>query len=227
MEQNLNGAAESQGAQDTQVDGANTQESGQQAVDPSEERFSSLNSTVSELAELVRSQQAQLAQFTKVLTPQPKQYTQEELAQNPALLVRHELNQFKQEARIETQKQYWDEKAKTEFPVNDPKFKKALEAEWADLNESGFNNPKSLYKACENAALKLGVKNKTATQATQTTSTQTVETSTQGGNRAMFNKPKYDMNHNSVKMYQMMYPNDKKGAEALAKQIAESASKRR
>lgn len=139
------------------------------AADAADDKVSKLESIVERLAR----QQAETLTALKAAQAEkakPKQLTKDELIQkwqdSPVevleSVIEAKLEKSTKRIEVDAQKTYWDQKAQSEFPTNDPKFRAAMEQAWIDLTEDGYDtsNPKALYRACKDAALQLGVKGK-------------------------------------------------------------------
>lgn len=133
----------------------------------SDNRIEELQAQISQMAEQIAAIPTQLQELSK---PKPQQLTPEQQQQlwqqdpNAALsnVLDQKMGKLKNDLQIEHQRQYWDDKAKQEFPVNDPKFKAQLKKEWEELRNDGLdpNSPRAVYRAAKNAALVMGIKEK-------------------------------------------------------------------
>lgn len=79
------------------------------------------------------------------------------------------------QSRDLTERSQWDQKAKNDFPINDPKFQREFAKGFEDFISSGGNrdHPRCVYHVAKQTAQRLGVKrNQTQTERGQTTDNQ-------------------------------------------------------
>lgn len=77
----------------------------------------------------------------------------------------------------------WDDRARKEFPISDPKFEAQFNKEWASFQGAGgnINHPRALHKVCSDTARHLGLGSKKTTRRDPTSDEPTGETPTSAG----------------------------------------------
>lgn len=219
-----------QGQESAQVDNQMTEDVSAEAGHQEANEISQLKSTIAEMKELLAQQTGRFSQLEETLKPKPRQLSSEEKAalmqENPAAAVEAIIEEKfgGLTGKIESQldKKYWDEKAKTEYPVNDPKFKTELQRVWQDLVSAGLDpaHPRAIYKAAELTARQLGGGVKKADVKTYQTAEGTREFA------APKAKPKVSENDPRVVAYKM-FTNDPKKILEFQKELEAKDAKRR
>lgn len=216
---------------DETVDAASS-EQGHGAAAP--DRVSQLESIIERLArqqaETLNALKASQAEKAK-----PKPLTKEELQQKWAespvdvleQVVESKLEKSRTQLQVESQKAYWDDKARSEFPTEDAKFRSAMEQAWVGLVEDGYDtsNPKALYRACKDAALMLGVKSKAAQSSSQAKPTG-AESSAQPRQNPM-RKSSISENDPRLVFYKAQFRPDAKKLQDFVKKLEADDQRRR
>lgn len=75
-------------------------------------------------------------------------------------IVQSGLGNVMQQNQDLVQRQTWDDKAKSEFPLSDPKFLREFKKEWREQTSAGLDprHPKAVYNVAQITARSMGVK---------------------------------------------------------------------
>lgn len=119
----------------------------------------------------------------------------------------------------------WDDKAKTDFPVSDPKFQMELKKVWNELRDSGLdpNHPRALYMAAKATAKNIGFKKSTkSTSKSDEFTSEAPTASRSGASRSSSSKvAMVSEDDPRVSFYRMRGEKDPKKIEALRIKLAE------
>jgi len=179
-------------------------------VDPYAERFDTLASQLSQVADGLTYMQSQLGEFSKAIPKQEqKDDLNEMLRQNPALAFKKMFEEnnatLKNQLKGEFSKESFDREVHEKYPVNDPKFKDALNKNWKKMVSGGLDpyHPKALMTVAEVTALEMG-KGKSVTANMDVTGESTAS--------KPITKPRGSVsdNDNRVRVYMMTNPSKEK-----------------
>ena len=136
---------------------------GESTGDPYAEKFEALTSQMSQMADGLTYIQSQFGELSKNLTPkQEKDDLKEKLRQNPALAFKKMFEEnnatLKNQLKGEFSKDSFDREVQEKYPVNDPKFKEALNKNWKKMVSGGLDpyHPKALMTVAEVTAIEMG-----------------------------------------------------------------------
>lgn len=134
-------------------------------------RYEELQSQIADISGAIQSMQAQFGETLRQLTPTQRQDLKQDLNQmlreNPAEAFRtmfeENNNRLRGDLTSQWQRERFDQEVQAKYPVNDPKFKAALNRNWKVMVNRGLdpNHPQALLQAAEYTALQLGEKPKT------------------------------------------------------------------
>lgn len=129
------------------------------------------------------------------------------------------------------ERRQWDDKAKSEFPLADPKFLREFKREWKEMVDSGLdpNHPKAVYQVAKATARTVGVRKEPGRQeesSTQTSEAASSGTSSQRTERRGTRNAISD-DDPRIRFYRMKGPKTKERIEAIKQKLGERDAKRR
>ena len=73
-------------------------------------------------------------------------------------VVNQAINSAVAKSSDKAEREKWDTKARSEFPISDPKFEAEFNRQWASFRDAGgnMNHPRAVYKVCQDVARVLG-----------------------------------------------------------------------
>ena len=79
-------------------------------------------------------------------------------------IVNQAVNNAVSQSNELTDRRGWDNKARTEFPIKNPKFEAEFNRQWSSFRDAGgdVKHPKAVYKVCTDTARVLGLNSKVA-----------------------------------------------------------------
>ena len=173
------------------------------------------------MEELVQSQNQRFEHLAESLKPKAPQLTAEQkqlLWQTDpekavGSVIESKLNENTRRLQAENDKRYWDQKAESDFPTNDPKFMSELKKSYKGLIADGMSAeaPKAVYRAAQEAAMKLGLNSKAKVNGNRADDSD--NSVSPGGVPAKKKSAMVSDNDPRVKWYQMRVQDPKKIAE--------------
>ncbi len=120
-----------------------------------------------------------------------------------------------------SQRQIWDDKAKSEFPLSDPKFRVEFKKMWRDQVASGLdpNHPRAVHNVAQLTARHIGVVKKPEKDA-MTTQTSEAATAAAAPRSRQGSQAKIADNDPRLAFYQMKGKQSPEKLEALKKKLA-------
>ena len=75
-----------------------------------------------------------------------------------AKIVNHAVDSAVKRTSAKSEREQWDAKVRSEFPIKDPKFEAEFNRQWASFRDAGgnINHPKAVYKVCSDVARAVG-----------------------------------------------------------------------
>lgn len=207
--------------------GGATSSGGSSKIEDLEARFDLLNDNFSELRQAILANR----------NGSPVKQEMEELSDDEPLtaskinrIVEKNLTKVVANTAQVNQRQQWDDKAKSEFPLADPKFLREFKREWKEQVESGLDpqHPKAIYKVAKDTARNVGVKKDPASREEE--SAQTSEAPTGNGARRVerqTSRSSVGDDDPRLRFYQMKGNLPKEKIEALKKKLGERDAKKR
>lgn len=123
-----------------------------------EARFDLLNDSLTELRQAILDRRS----TNGAAAPQVPDVDDDEplTASKVKKIVQNGLSNVVQQNQDLVQRQTWDDKAKSEFPLSDPKFLREFKREWREQTASGLDprHPKAVYNVAQITARSMGVK---------------------------------------------------------------------
>lgn len=214
-------------AEGGESDGGGGSAGGSSKIEDLEARFDLLNDSLSEIRQAILAQRGGGAVKQEM----------EELSDDEPLtaskinrIVERNLTKVVASTANTNQRQQWDDKAKSEFPLADPKFLREFKREWKEQVESGLDpqHPKAIYKVAKDTARNVGVKKDPAARE-DTESTQTSEAPTGNARRVERTAARSSVSDDDprIRFYQMKGNLPKEKLEALKKKLGERDAKKR
>lgn len=150
---------------DDPVDATEGDDAGQVADKPRRDRYGDLEARMELLSDGITELRNAVLESRRQAAPAPA--VEEEINDDEPLtaskvsrIVQKNLNQVVNQSNNLTQRQVWDDKAKQEFPLSDPKFLREFKQTWREQVESGLDptHPRAIYNVAKTTALALKAK---------------------------------------------------------------------
>lgn len=193
-----------------------------------EARFDLLNDSISELRQAILDRRANGATAAPVV----EEIDDDEplTASKVKKIVQSGLGNVVAQQQNLTQRQQWDEKAKSEFPLADPKFLREFKNTWKEQTGSGLDptHPKAVYNVAQITARAMGVKKPTAKSDPETTQTSEAP-SANSPSRSARSAPRSSVSDDDPRLafYRMKGDKSKEKIEAMKKKLGERDASRR
>lgn len=143
--------------------------------------------------------------------------------------VRQAVTDAVSQSKALNERQVWDDKARKDFNVTDPKFELELKKQWREMQVSGYDltHPRALYEAAKRTALVTGITKKSKPVAKDADTEHTAEppTNSQTARKADSVDKMIPMDDPRMRFFTSIKDNnDPKKIEAMRKKLARRES---